>query len=1784
MSSSFLGNNFIDQLNEPECAEQSLRDRQLRTLFETALDGMAIADDQGRYLEVNPAACELFGLEREQLLGRCIYEFAEPGFDFQQAWQEFQQQEKVRGEFRLVRPDGEIRVVEYAATANFLPHRHLSVMRDITNCQKAEAKVQELTRQLAQTQAQLREAEINSLSIATPAEYHYLEQIVRHIPGVIYQFRMRPDGTFHFPYSSEGMREIYGVSPEEVREDATAVFQHLHPEDIDHVSQSIFASAEQLTPWYCEYRVCLPNEELIWLLGYSTPQREADGSTVWHGYIRDITESKNRELALHESEAKFSTIFHTSPDPAWIATLTEGRCLNVNENLCQFLETTYKEIIGKTCVEIGLWDDIKDLHHFRQTLIQEGRIQNFEVVIRTSSRQAKTVLMSAKVERLDGQDCVIGMMKDISQRQQAEAALRQSESRFQRIAISSPGIIYIIVHRLDHSEYFEYISSAVAEIFEVSVEQVMENPNVFFQLFHPDDITRFSEAVDRSIETLQPFQEEWRIITPNGKLKWIQANGRPERRENGETAWYGIMLDISEHKAAQLELEQFFSVALDLLCIADFSGHFRRLNRAWETILGYSTKELEGQHFLDFVHPDDIASTLEVMSGLSEQKPVLQFTNRYRAKDGNYHYIEWRSFPCGDLIYAAARDITERKQAEIENWQMQNFLNSIIDNIPNMLFVKDAENLQFLRFNKAGEELLGYPREAFLGKSDADFFPPEEAQFFIAKDREVLAQGKILDIPEERIQTSHQGTRILHTRKIPIIDELGNSKYLLGISEDITEFKQSQAKLIEITQLQQAILDGANYTIISTDTNGIIKTFNAAAERLLGYSSAELVNKLTPAIIHDLEEVKKRATELTIELGQPISPGFEVFVAKARLGIIDEHEWSYIRKDGSRFPVQLCITALWDQKGVITGFLGIAQDITARKETETQLNEISERLSLALKSGGIGCWEWDIVQNTLLWDDRMYELYGVTKNSDDRLPYDIWSQGLHPDDRDASEKLLSQAVLGQAEFDPEFRVVHPDGSIHFIKAFGLVRRDAKGNPQKMIGVNLDISSRKEAELNLRQNEQKYHQILDAITDMVLVKGPKSRIVWANKAFRDYYALTNEQLTDMIDAPFNEPDYTLQYIRDDAYVFETGQSLQIEEPVTRYDGKVQIFNTIKSVIRNEAGEKILTVGVCRDISDRKQSEDALRASEEKLRSLFDLCPVGISLNDMQGHFLEVNSAAETIYGYSLEELNQLSYWDLTPKKYADQEASQLELINTTGRYGPYQKEYIRKDGSLLPVELRGVLVTNNDGNKYICSIIVDLTDRQRQEQALRLIVEGTAAKIGEEFFKSCVQYLAQVLEVRYAVISEFVDSENSLVKTLAFWAGDDFCDNFTYSLVGTPCKNVASHTEVCRYPNSVQHLFPEDDYLVVIEAESYAGLSIIDTAGNYLGLLTVLDTKPMVKDLEMQSAILKIFATRAGAEIERIKAEAAVRQSEIQLRQQTQELEAILKKLQNTQTQLIQAEKMSSLGQLVAGVAHEINNPVSFIYSNIKPATDYASDLIELIHLYQKYYPNPPQTISAFTDHIDFEYLVSDFSKLLASMQNGATRIRDIVKSLRTFSRLDEADLKPIDIHENIESTLVILQNRLNGRAGKPEINLIKNYGKLPLVECYGGLLNQVFINLLVNAIDAIEQQRESVETPHCRVPTEKLDDFGRITIATSLTSENYVFISIKDNGCGISPQVQEKIFNPFFTTKPIGKGTGMGLAISYQIVTENHQGHLRCFSTLGQGTEFRIELPIGQEK
>jgi two-component system, NtrC family, sensor kinase len=279
---------------------------------------------------------------------------------------------------------------------------------------------------------------------------------------------------------------------------------------------------------------------------------------------------------------------------------------------------------------------------------------------------------------------------------------------------------------------------------------------------------------------------------------------------------------------------------------------------------------------------------------------------------------------------------------------------------------------------------------------------------------------------------------------------------------------------------------------------------------------------------------------------------------------------------------------------------------------------------------------------------------------------------------------------------------------------------------------------------------------------------------------------------------------------------------------------------------------------------------------------------------------------------------------------------------------------------------------------------------------------------------------------------------------------------------------------------------------------------------------------------------------------------------------------------------VQSEKMSSLGQLVAGVAHEINNPINFIYANLTYLNQYQIDLFKLLKLYQQQYPNPCPEIQKEQDNIDLGFLTHDFSQILTSMKVGAERVRKIVLSLRNFSRLDESEVKFVNIHEGIESTLVMLQSQLKESNSRPAIEVIKEYGDLPLVECYAGQLNQVFMNLIVNAIDALESRTEHTQpqnvTTVAAAPLQPQDAL-KILIRTELLNKAVV-IRIIDNGIGMTEATRQKLFDPFFTTKEVGKGTGLGLSVSYQIVTERHQGQLYCNSAVGKGAEFVVQLPI----
>nr|WP_083637059.1 response regulator [Leptolyngbya sp. 'hensonii'] len=340
----------------------------------------------------------------------------------------------------------------------------------------------------------------------------------------------------------------------------------------------------------------------------------------------------------------------------------------------------------------------------------------------------------------------------------------------------------------------------------------------------------------------------------------------------------------------------------------------------------------------------------------------------------------------------------------------------------------------------------------------------------------------------------------------------------------------------------------------------------------------------------------------------------------------------------------------------------------------------------------------------------------------------------------------------------------------------------------------------------------------------------------------------------------------------------------------------------------------------------------------------------------------------------------------------------------------------------------------------------------------------------------------------------------------------------------------------------------------------------------------LNLRNLSKTLELQNVKLKQeIAEREAAQT---ALQTLTKDLERRVEERTAELSQALQNLQVAQSQLVHGEKLATLGQLVAGVAHEINNPVNFIHGNIVFATDYIRGVLDLLQLYQTQFPDKTPEIQQLSETLDLEFIQSDLPSLLTSMKVGTDRIREIVRSLRTFARHDEAEIKRVDLHDGIDSALMILNSRLKPQQNYPAIQIIREYGDLPSVECYPGQLNQVFMNILNNAIDAVE---EAMVYRSVRILGKEADlTPPTIRICTALTEHEHIAIRIADSGLGMPEEIKRRIFEPFFTTKPAGKGTGLGLSISHQIVAEKHQGNLECYSIPGQGTEFVIRIPMSQ--
>lgn len=692
--------------------------------------------------------------------------------------------------------------------------------------------------------------------------------------------------------------------------------------------------------------------------------------------------------------------------------------------------------------------------------------------------------------------------------------------------------------------------------------------------------------------------------------------------------------------------------------------------------------------------------------------------------------------------------------------------------------------------------------------------------------------------------------------------------------------------------------------------------------------------------------------------------------------------------------------------------------------------------------------------------------------------------------------------------------------------------------------------------------------IDKAADAIFWLGQDGQIFYVNEAACCSLGYSPQELLNLtihdINPDFPESSWLLHWT-----ILRRCGSLNIE---ARHRTKHNRLFPVEIMINHlNFNGKEYECAFARDISDRKAIERSLRERQGEFRSLVANIPGAVYRCNLDADrtMVFLSQGIEPITGYPATDFIQNRVRSFNSLIHPDdRQKVEQKIAKAVELKQPYILEYrlMGEKQSIRWVYEKGqAIFTDDQTNFCLNGAIFDITEKKQASEAL---------KASEERLKLALTGTDQGLWDWNLVTGEvYFSSQWNLML--------GYQDNRIQGHAKSWLKLVHPEDRDKVVDLLKQHLLGETPFCEVEHR-------MLSQSGEWKWILN--HGKVVVRD--EQGEPLRMTGTVKDIS-DRKTAEQALRESEIRERTKAQELELTLRELGQAQAQLIQTEKLSSLGQMVAGIAHEINNPITFIYGNITYANQYLQDLLTLIRLYQKHYPKPHPEIERHQDFIDLEFIIDDLPKLLSSMEVGADRIREIVLSLRNFSRLDEADMKPANIHEGLDNTLLILQHRLRNPMGNqrdkrlPQVQVIKEYDTLPKIECYPGQLNQVFMNVLNNAIDALCNWSDTEASSHPCFDKQAHEwqvssPFPTIWIRTALQDASRVVIRITDNGFGMNENIKRHLFEPFFTTKPVGKGTGLGLAISYQIIAK-HQGKLYCHSEPGQGTEFVIELPLKQE-
>jgi PAS domain S-box-containing protein len=1116
------------------------------------------------------------------------------------------------------------------------------------------------------------------------------------------------------------------------------------------------------------------------------------------------------------------------------------------------------------------------------------------------------------------------------------------------------------------------------------------------------------------------------------------------------------------------EGQNLFRVIADtapvMIWMADSGSVCNYLNSALREFIGQEFSQEIGNAWLERVHPQHKESFQH--SYLRAFSARVPFKREYcmRHADGEYRWILDSAAPSfkedgsfsGYVGYAV--DITDKKDSYIK---LQNINTCLREEIAQQklaeterkeffqlsleMFCVLGFDSYFKHLNPAWKETLGWTEKELKALPLIDFIHPDDREKTLAEGKKLLT-GSDTILFENRFRCKDGSYKWFSWKSTT----LPQQQLIYSVARDITENKRAEQSLQRSYSLLYSVIDNIPDFIFAKDKEGRFALVNSSFSRFIGKPIGEIIGKqdsdcFAPETVRGYHNLDRKIIDT---------------------GIAETVE-EFLVQDGIKRASLTTKTPWRDREGQIRGVIGISRDITERKRAEIALKKSEARNSAMLNA--IPDYIFRINKDGIYLDFRASqesqlavppnEIIG--KSAWDILPKEVAEKSHYYTNKALTTNNIQifeyQLLINSELHDYEARLV-PSGE------------------DEVLAILRDITERKSSEAALAENEAKFRSIVENANDIIFSITPEGFFSYVSPNLVNFTGYEVSEWQGKSFKDFVHPDDVKLCSDLVSKMLMTGER-QSSAPykVKHKDGSFRWHTSNVSVVKDINGKFLYIVGIARDITESKQSQQALKKSERQYK---ELAAKETLLNQISSQIrasLDINTILETavVEIHKLLKIDRcnfiwyrqnlhISYWEVVQEAKSPEISNQVGLQISTTQIGFISRKALNRE-----------IVRIDDVEKMPESPERSILLSFETRAILTLPIHTPGGEIGGI---NCSHYC----EAR-----PWDDSEVELLQAVA---------------------------------NQIE--------IAVYQAELYN-------------------------------------KSRIAAQTAEEKAE---------------QLEKTLNELQQTQAQLIHAEKMSSLGQLVAGIAHEINNPVNFIHGNVNHANNYAKDLLGLVELYKRYYPQPVSEIQEEIEAIDFDFVKIDLPKLLASMKMGTERIRGIVLSLRNFSRLDEAEMKKVDIHEGIDSTLLLLQGRLKFKPGQPSIEIIKQYGDVPLVECYPGQLNQVFMNILANAIDALEEVFETSSTSTER----QINNSPQIRITTENQGEQ-VLIRISDNGLGMTEEVSKRLFDPFFTTKPVGKGTGMGLSISYQIIVEKHYGKLECISAPGKGAEFLLSIPLHQE-